>query len=204
VASGSQRLPTPTSRRANRNEAGARGAGFGLSDGQTPDEGERAPPLSQQRRALTGASALEPAHRTRSGARPARSRRPRCTQDADSPAVDLVPHRKTIVAFEQPTALVTVAPGVIFHRRRADRSPKPPHCALFRINAGSAGTTGSGSGQPTGIITSPVASAGTVPLITPAVAESLTLRMLRGAEALPPPFPAERIMDRQPEHHQPL
>ena len=35
-------------------------------------------------------------------------------------------------------------------------------------------TTGSGGGLPTGIITSLAASAGTVPLITPAVAESLT------------------------------
>ena len=39
-----------------------------------------------------------------------------------------------------------------------------------RLNA-TAYTTGSGSGQPTGIITSLVASAGTVPLITPATPE---------------------------------
>ena len=50
-------------------------------------------------------------------------------------------------------------------------------------------TTGTGSGQPTGIITSLVASAGTVPLITPAVAESLTAADVYAVQnALPPRF----------------
>ena len=48
-------------------------------------------------------------------------------------------------------------------------------------------TIGTGSGQPTGIITSLVASAGTVPLITPAIAESLTPADVYAVQnALPP------------------
>jgi HK97 family phage major capsid protein len=50
-------------------------------------------------------------------------------------------------------------------------------------------TTGSGSGQPTGIITSLVGSAGTVPLIAPAVAETLGSADVYAVQnALPPRF----------------
>ena len=50
-------------------------------------------------------------------------------------------------------------------------------------------TTGSGSGQPTGVITKLVASAGTVPLITPASAETLASGDVYSVQnALPPRF----------------
>ena len=50
-------------------------------------------------------------------------------------------------------------------------------------------TTGSGSGQPTGIITSLVGSAGTVPLIAPAMAETLGSADVYAVQnALPPRF----------------
>jgi HK97 family phage major capsid protein len=57
-----------------------------------------------------------------------------------------------------------------------------------QLNA-TAYTTGSGSGQPTGIITSLVGSAGTVPLITPGVAETLVAGDVYAVQnALPPRF----------------
>ncbi|WP_319454254.1 MULTISPECIES: phage major capsid protein [unclassified Mycobacterium] len=57
-----------------------------------------------------------------------------------------------------------------------------------QLNA-TAYTTGSGSGQPTGIITSLVASAGTVPLITPATPEVVAAGDIYAVQnALPPRF----------------
>lgn len=57
-----------------------------------------------------------------------------------------------------------------------------------QLNA-TAYTTGSGSGQPTGIITKLVASAGAVPLITPATAETLAAGDVYTVQnALPPRF----------------